>query len=94
MAPLLLIMGLCPWEDQRVFAGATTFEVGLYTIPPSDLFNAFTETLGVWYGYVTLGLTSLVVGWVPVIPWLLAASLTSPVDLVSLFSTFFKVHLG
>ena len=37
------------------FDGATIFEVGLYTIPPTDLFNAFTETLGVWYDYVTLG---------------------------------------
>ena len=29
--------------------------MGLYTIPPTDLFNAFSETLGVWYDYVTLG---------------------------------------
>ena len=29
--------------------------MGLYTIPPTDLFNAFAETLGVWYDYVTLG---------------------------------------
>ena len=34
--------------DQKVFDGAITFEVGLYTIPPTDLFNAFMETLGVW----------------------------------------------
>ena len=26
----------------------------LYTIPSMNLFNAFTETLGVWYDYVTL----------------------------------------
>ena len=29
--------------------------MGLYTIPPSDLLNAFAETLGVWYDYVTHG---------------------------------------
>ena len=45
-----------------MFDGAITFEVGLYTIPPPDLFNAFTETLGVWYNNMTLVLTSLVVG--------------------------------
>ena len=27
----------------------------LYTLPPTDLFNALAETLGVWYDYVTLG---------------------------------------
>ena len=39
--------------DQKVFDDAITFEVGLYTIPPSDLFNAFAETLGVRYYYMT-----------------------------------------
>ena len=34
---------------------AITFEVGLYTIPPTNIFNAFTETLGVRYFYMTLG---------------------------------------
>ena len=34
------------WEDQKVFDGATTFEVGLYTIPPTDLFNAFVKVPG------------------------------------------------
>ena len=36
--------------------------------------------------------TSLIVGWVSVVPWLLAPSLTSPVDLVSLFSTLSKAQ--
>ena len=74
--------------DQKVFDGAITFEVALYTIPPTeDLFNAFTETLGVWCYYMTLVLTSLVTDWVPAVPWLLVPSLTSLDDLVSLFST-------
>ena len=42
-------------ETSRFFDGAITFEVGLYTIPPTDLFNAFAETLGVGYYYMTLG---------------------------------------
>ena len=40
--------------DQQVFDGAITLEVGLYTIPPTDLFNDFAETLGVGYYYMTL----------------------------------------
>ena len=56
MAPILLTMGsLSLGETRRFFYGATTFKVGLYTIPPTDVFNVFTETLGVWYDYVTLG---------------------------------------
>ena len=39
--------------DQQVFDGAITFEVGLYTIPPTDVFNAFAGTLGVGYYYMT-----------------------------------------
>ena len=42
--------------DQEVFDGAATFEVGLDTIPSTDLFDAFTKTLCVMYGYVTLTL--------------------------------------
>ena len=41
-----------------------------------------------------LVLTPMVTGWVPAVPWLLAPSLTSLDDLVSLFSTLFKAHLG
>ena len=40
---------------QWVLDGATTFEVGLYAIPPTDLFIAFTETFCVRYDYMTLG---------------------------------------
>ena len=29
--------------------------MSLNTIPPAALFNAFTETLGIWYYYVALG---------------------------------------
>ena len=37
---------------QQAFDGAITFEVGLYTISPTDLFNVFAETLGVMYYYM------------------------------------------
>ena len=57
--------------------------MGLYTIPPTDPFNAFAETLGVWYDYVTHSLTSFVMGWVPAVPWMLAPSLISLVDLAN-----------
>ena len=40
--------------DQQVFDGAITFEAGLYTIPLTDLFNAFADTLGIGYYYMTL----------------------------------------
>ena len=40
--------------DQLVLDGATTFEVGLYAIPPIDLLDTFTETLCVRYNYITL----------------------------------------
>ena len=40
--PTLLAMGsLSLGETSRVFNGAVTFEVGLYTIPTVDLFDAF-----------------------------------------------------
>ena len=38
--------------DQSVLDGATTFEVGLYSILPTDLFNAFAETLCIRYDYM------------------------------------------
>ena len=41
-----------------------------------------------------LVLTSLVAGWVPVVPWLLASSETLLEGLLSLFSTLTKAHLG
>ena len=41
-----------------------------------------------------LVLTSMVVGWAPAVCWLLAPSLTSLVDLLSLFSILSKAHLG
>ena len=69
------------------------FQVCLYTIPPTDLFNAFAETLGVRYDIVTLDFTLLVADWVPAVLWLLTPPETSPVDLVSLFSSLFKAHL-
>ena len=41
--------------DQWVLDGATNFEVGLYTIPSTYLFNAFAETLCIRYDYMTYG---------------------------------------
>ena len=41
-----------------------------------------------------LVLTPLVAAWAFVVPWLLTPSMTSPVDLLSLFSTLSKAHLG
>ena len=66
------------------------FEVGLNAIPTTDLFDAFTKTLCVGYDNVTLVLNSLVAGWAPVVP----PSLTCLVDMLSLFSTLSKAHLG
>ena len=52
---------------------------------PQIFSNAFKETLGVWYNYVTLGFNFIGSGLGTCGSWLLAPSLTSPVDLVSLF---------
>ena len=41
--------------DQWVPDSITTFEVGLYAIPPSDLFDTFTKTLCIGYDNVTFG---------------------------------------
>ena len=41
--------------DQLVLDGATTFEVGLYAIPPIDLFNAFAKILCIRYDNISLG---------------------------------------
>ena len=43
MAPLLFSIGSLSYGgNQEVFNGAVTFEVGLYAIPATDLFDAFT----------------------------------------------------
>ena len=67
--------------DQEVLDGAATFEVSLDTIPTTDLFDAFTKT-------------SVVAAGVLLAPWLLAPSMASLEDLLSLFSTLSKAHLG
>ena len=55
MAPLLLATGsLSLGEASNVFDGAVTFEMGLYTIPTANLFDAPAKTLGVGYDYMTL----------------------------------------
>ena len=56
MAPLMADHGVFVFGgDQKVLDGAATFEVGLYAIPPTDLFNAFTKTLCIQYDDMTLG---------------------------------------
>ena len=55
MAPLMLTMGLCPWGRPADSWWCYYFEVGLYAIPPTDLFNAFAETLCIGYNYMVLG---------------------------------------
>ena len=71
-----------------------TFEVGLNAISTTDLLDTFTKTLCVGYDNVAISLTSLVTVWATVVPWLLAPSMTPLVDLLSLFSTLSKAHLG
>ena len=41
-------------RDQSGLDGITTFEAGLYAIPPTDLLDTFTETLCVRYTNMTL----------------------------------------
>ena len=48
--------------DQQVFDVAITFEVGLYAIHLTDLFNAFAETLCIMYDYMILGF-DFIGGW-------------------------------
>ena len=79
---------------QEVLDGATTFEVGLYDILPTDLFNAFAETLCVRYDYMTLtfyfiGSRLGACGALVVTP-----SNTSLDGLLSLFFTLSRAHLG
>ena len=42
------------WGDQYIFNGVVIFEVGLYTIPTADLFDALTKNIGVGFDYMTL----------------------------------------
>ena len=80
--------------DQEVFDGAATFEVSLDTIPTTDLFDTFTKTLLLGMTMWPLLLTSLVAAGVPLVPWLLTPSMASLEDLLSLFPTLSKAHLG
>ena len=52
--------------DQEDYDGAPTFEVSFDPIPSTDLFDTFTKTLCVGYGYLTL--TSLVAAGVLLAP--------------------------
>ena len=90
MAPLWLTIGSLSLGRPGGFDGSATFEVGLNAISTTDLFDIFTKTLCVGYDNVTLFLTSLVAGWAPVVP----SSLTCLEDLLRLFSTLSKAHLG
>ena len=55
MAPFHFPWDPYPWENQEVFNGTVTSEVGLYAVSATNLFNAFAQTLGVGYGYIALG---------------------------------------
>ena len=76
--------------DQEALNGSTTFEVGLDAIPTTDLFNAFTKTLCVGYDNVTL-VFSLIGGRLGTCG---VPSVACLVDLLSLFSTLSKAHMG
>ena len=95
MTPLLLTMGsLTLGGHQQVLDGATTFEVCMYTIPPTDLLNAFAETLCIRYNYMILGFdfigsgldacSTLVGSPITLLTW----------GMLSLNSTLSKAHLG
>ena len=75
--------------NQEVFNGAVTFEVGLYAILTTGLFNVFTQTLGVRYDYMTLGFNFIGSG-------LSASALVVSIItcLVSLLFTLSMAHLG
>ena len=64
----------------------------MYAIPPTDLFDTFTETFCVRYNNMTLGFNFILTS--PVVPWLLAPSGTSLEGLLSLLSTLSNPHLG
>ena len=80
--------------DQEVFDGAATFEESLDAIPTTDLFDTFTKTLCVGNDYVSLTLNFLMAAELLLVPWLLTPPMASLEDLLSLFSTFLKAHLG
>ena len=91
------------WDDHRVFVlgedqdfldGAATFEVSLDAIPTTYLFDTFTKTLCVGYDNVTLTFKLFSGREVPMVPRLLAPSMASLEDLLSLFFTLSKAHLG
>ena len=46
--------GPCPWGNQEGFNCAITFEVGLYAIATTNLFDAFAWSMGLGYDYTTL----------------------------------------
>ena len=87
-------MGSLSLGETSRFNGVVTFDVGL--IP--YLLQIFLMLLHKpWVLGMTIWpfvFTSLVVGWAPAVPWLLATLLTSLVGLVSFFSTLSKAHLG
>ena len=65
------IVVLCLYSNMALY-NITTFEVGLYVIPPTDLLDTFTETLCVGYDNVTLGFNFIGSRLAPAVPWLIA----------------------
>ena len=94
MAPLLLTIGsLSLGETSRCLMMLLPLKCVYIPYLP-QIFLMLSQRPWV-YGMTMLPLVfiSLVVGLVPAVPWLLAPSLTSPVDLSSPFSTLSKAHL-
>ena len=80
--------------DQLVPDGIITFEVGLYPIPPTDLFDTFMKTLCKRYDNVTLGFNfigSRLGTWSVLVVSLIRKVLGG---LIKPFSTLSKAHLG
>ena len=87
MAPLLLAVGsLSLGETSRLIMMLLPLKWVCMPYVP-QIFLMLLQRPCIRYDCMTLALTSLVVGWAPVVPWLLAPSITSLEGLLSLFST-------
>ena len=76
--------------DQKALNGSATFEVGLNAIPTTDLFNAFTKTLFIGYGNMTL-IFDFIGGWLGTCGAPISSLSGRPVES---FLHFVQSHLG
>ena len=81
-------------EDQEVLDGAATFEVGLNAISTTDLLDGFTKTLCVGYDNIILSFDFIGDSLGTCGALVITPSMVTLVDLLSLFSTLSKGHLG